>query len=266
MQGWRGSAIAIVMLSSCGSPVQRPERAQETTLQLVVAEDPLVVQTSTTLTVRLLVIGEGADEAKISSPDLPPFATLHGSMLTLSPGREYQGDYALTLVAAAGSNSTSARLQVSVIRFNTAPTLGYNLLGDSNGIYLRMNMTDPSCNTVKCTLHGTPSVSIMLADADRDSVTVEVEVVPAGQPFSGYPTHRVTAPVGVDAAERCQSAGDPFHACIEVKLTGLADGQSYVYAMRVRDALGAIGLWERFGSRQPTDGWLANPDPFLLEP
>src|SRR5438132_1028786 len=114
MPGHRAFAIAMVVLCGCGSPVERSD-AQATKLQLLVTKDPLVVETDHTLMLQVLVIGEGADEATISSPDLPAFAKLQGAILTLSPSREYQGDYTLTLVATAGPSTSSARLHVSVI-------------------------------------------------------------------------------------------------------------------------------------------------------
>jgi len=103
----------------------------------------------------------------------------------------------------------------------------------------------------------------MVGDSDGDDVTIEVEAVRAGQAFSGFPTHSVTAPVGVDRADHCGSAYDRFHACIEVKLTGLAAGQRYSLAARVRDAFGAAAVWLGYNE---TDGGWVELGSFALQP
>jgi hypothetical protein len=251
MNAHRTFAVALLALCSCGSPLE--QQTQDTKLQLVVSKDPLLVETDHTFVLQLLVIGEGADEATISAPDLPPFATLRGSILTLSPGREYQGDYTLTLVATAGAKTSSAKLQVSVIRFNSAPVVNGIAQFDSTGFV--DVLTNPSCFPRPCRLHGTPVLGVYVVDAEGDSVTVEMEVVPVGQALSGVPTHRATAPVGTDRGP-CLDA-HPFHACIEVELTGLATGQQYVYATRVRDSLGATGPWS--AATPPEYGFVLEP-------
>jgi hypothetical protein len=237
----RGLSIVLVVLCSC-DPAERGDLAQGKNLQLVVTKDPIVLETDHTTVLELLVIGEGADEATISSPDLPPFATLKGSILTLSPTRAFQGDYSLTLVATAGTSTSSAKLQVTVIRFNSAPTLNGYTLFDSTG------WIDTVYHPWPVTFYGTPVFGMHVADAEGDIVTAEMEVIPAGQVFSAVPTHAATAPVGTDTGV-CVENYDAFHACIELELTGLTIGQRYMFAIRVRDSFGASTVW--YG-HQPT--------------
>jgi len=241
MKAFSVAAIAIVA-GACGGSSD-PSRADRGALQFVMDARPVVLTTGESVVIQLLVIGQHASEAAISSADLPPFATLDGSRLTLAPTRAFQGDYSMTLVAESGSSNASATLHVSVQRDNTPPflMLGGFSWADANG--------GPYDSSGPCTpeLHGTAAVHAFLGDAEGDSVTWEAEVVPKGQPFSGKPTQSVSAAVGIVAD--CSAAHDPYHSCkggryfyrdFELPLEGLAIGTTYSVAIRLRDQLGAV--------------------------
>jgi len=253
--------IAMLAFAGCGSSSHDAGSTQKTRFKLVVSDTPIVLQAGHSLALQLLVVGAGSDEATISSPDLPQFATLQGGLLTLSPGREYEGDYDLTLVAEAAASTASAVLHVTVTRHNTPPAIeGGTFMGDASGL------ADSFCASFgTCTLHGVASIYVNVKDAEGDLVTVDVEVVQSGQAFSGIPTHSVTAPVGVDHADgSCGSAYDAFHACIQVPLRDLATGRGYAFAIRLRDALGATAT---YACPYPTlNEWLRSPGfRFILE-
>src|SRR3954470_11932018 len=260
MKGFTAGLTAIAAaVAACGGSSNPGTNTDRQPLQLVIDEKPMGLTTGESIVIQLLVIGQDASDATISSPDLPPFATLAGSRLTLAPGRAFQGDYSLTLIAKAGSSSASATLHVTVVRDNSAPVVGAAgfTWGDNTA-----NLYPMYC--IPHELHGTASLYAFVGDADGDSVTWDAEVVPEGQPFSGRPTHSLTAPVGVDHAERCGGAYDRFHACFQLRFDGLAPG-SYSVAMRVRDALGAPATRLPGGLGRPEqqengDGWWTSPN------
>ena len=125
------AAVGTLILAGCGPSGHQP--AQEAQLQLVVSDTPITLQAGQTLALQLLVIGAGSEQATISSPDLPPFAVLQGSLLTLSPSRQYEGDYTLTLVATTQSSNASASLHVTVQRPETAPRLWFFSISGTSG-------------------------------------------------------------------------------------------------------------------------------------
>src|SRR5438105_3548499 len=73
-------------LGACGrgEPVHPPPVPQTTSLALVVPTATLQMQPGETRLVQLLVIGDAADRATLSSPDLPSFAKLEGALLSLA--------------------------------------------------------------------------------------------------------------------------------------------------------------------------------------
>lgn len=249
-------AVATLVLCGCDNAGDQSGGAEEGRLRMVVADSPIILEAGESIVLQLLVIGAGATEAEISSPGLPPFAVLHGSRLRLSPGRSYEGDYSLTFIAKAGSSTASAVLQVTVTRRNTAPSLIGNspMLGNDRGIYGSLDML-PTLLWPRREVPGTAAIDVVLGDAEGDAVTVDAEIVLKGQPFSGVPTHSVTAPVGVDSdpTQHCHAAYDAFHACIQLPFPRLAVGQTYSFALRIRDQLGATATFP--GSDKLGDGW-----------
>jgi hypothetical protein len=214
-------------------------------------EKPITLETGKSIVLQLLVIGQRSGEAVISSPDLPAFATLDGSRLTLAPARSFVGDYAITLVAKSGSDTTSATLHVAVRRENTPPSARFWGWADSNGaqsMYCRP--TGP--------LQGTPSIFAWVRDEEGDTVTWEVEVVKKGEPFTGKATYSLTGPVGVDHSDpsHCSGATPGLESCFELPFDGLGDGETYSFAMRMRDQFGAVTSFQYAGGGPEIgDGW-----------
>jgi hypothetical protein len=87
-----------------------------------------------------------------------------------------------------------------------------------------------------CILQRTPFVCFAFDDPDGDNVTMDVEVVRSDDAVTGVPTHRSTDKTGL----RWQCGGK----MVEVLMTGLEPGQSYVFAVRIQDALGAPAVWD----------------------
>jgi hypothetical protein len=211
-------AVALCAASlACGAPSTEVGAGA---LRVVVDGAPLEVVAGTTTVVQILVMGDGAGSALISSPGLPAFATLTGARLTLAPTREHEGDYAIALVATAGSSEATASLDVRVSRPNTAPVADENLVVMLDDGWSRNIST---CPGQRCAIAGTPSVEVFVTDADGDPVTVELELVEAGQPFPGTATYATT------------SAAFP----VDFPLPGLIPGTAYEFAIRARDAVGA---------------------------
>jgi hypothetical protein len=233
-----------VTLAGCGPRTGGTVNSQQGPLALVVADKPIQVQAGEKIFVQVVAVGRDSDSAVISSPDLPPFATLDGSLLTIAPDRSFQGDYSITIVARTKGDSASAVLHVLVARFNTAPTVRSSpymfLLIDKNGV------RGPGCPGSFCTLGEQAGIAVDVCDAERDAVTVELEVVPKGQPFSGVASYSATSAVGVT---NCVG--------LNVLMPGLAPEQTYAFGLRVRDALGAIATWG--GSLEGDDGWVRDP-------
>jgi hypothetical protein len=203
-----------------------------------------------------VLVAIGADQpVTFAGRDLPAFAKLEGALLTLAPQRNDAGDYALTLTANAGRESASGDLRVHVLRFNTAPTWSPSTLlrvgslsqsfGDSvSGLGARYPCPDPTF----CTAASDPYVALRACDAEGDGIVVELEVVPRGRPFENKPTFSASAPpvYPPPASGNCPA--------VLVHMPGLIPGQSYEYAVRVRDELGAVG-----GVAGAPDGWYVNP-------
>ena len=83
--------LLAVTLAGCG-PRQQTSMpgSQQDRLAVVVADKPLQVQAGENLLVQVVAVGRDSGSAVISSPDLPPFATLDGSLLTIAPDRSFQ--------------------------------------------------------------------------------------------------------------------------------------------------------------------------------
>jgi hypothetical protein len=246
MKGFIAGLTAIAAaVPACGGSSNAGTNTDREPLQLVVDEKPIVVSTGQSLVVQLFVIGHDAAGAVITSPDLPAFATIDASRLTLSPDRNFIGNYAITLVAKSGESSASATLHVSVDRDNSPPTVGAPNWGDDRGVF-DMPLCSPD-------FHGILAMSVAVTDAEHDDVTMEAEVVPKGQAFTGEATHALTATMGVNHARFCITS-DPFSSCIELPFTGLANGMTYSFAMRFRDQFGAAAT-RVAGAQEIGDGW-----------
>jgi hypothetical protein len=218
------------------------------------------MQGGQTRDIQLLVIGTGSERATFSA-DLPSFAKLVGSVLTLSPKRADEGQYVVTVTAIVGDESARTTMQVVVRSPNTPPSWMMNpiaaggiLLGDDAGIYGPGPMVG-GCPGASCELKGLPSIyASTVCDQEDDPVTVDVEIVPLGQPFTKTPTHSRTGQVGVNnGGPRCQTAFEHC-SCFQVPADGLARGTTYAFAVRLTDARGAVTT-----SRDAPDGWVSQP-------
>lgn len=225
----RAFALALAtigVLAGCGSSAVRSD-ASATRLQLVVDEAPVEVAAGDKLVVQLLIVGPRSEEATITSSQLPSFATLDGRTLTVRPGRKDVGTYSVSLTATTPSDSTSALVALSVTAPNAPPRFGA-------GGYIYMHDGQESrfqvCPGSHCTIRDVPALMPLILDDDGDEVTFEVEIVPEGQEFSGAVTYAC--------------AGRAWCA-----LQGLTPGESYQFAVRARDALGAYN----------PEGWLRQP-------
>lgn len=224
MRSMAVGVLCALAASGCGSDAG-PEADR---LRVVVADTPVEMLAGSTMLVQVLVLGPGAAEAVLSSPDLPAFATLAGSVLTLAPTRAFEGDHLITLVATAGASTVSAVLHVHVTRPNAPPQLVFVQMGDDD-----LTRSWNVCPGPRCTIGGLASAIAVVSDDDGDDVTVEVELAPADEPFAGVPTHSATV---------------PSNASARVPLPGLAPGSAYRFVMRLRDALGASGVYPGWGS------------------
>lgn len=249
MRSTVAGALAL-LLFGCGSP----SGTSSTSLQLVVSDTPVELAAGETLRVKVLVIGDGSSSAVLSSPDLPPFATLQGTDLTLSPTRSHEGDYAFTLVATASTGTASAVFHLRVSRSNTPPRL-LSAFSLWDGDRFRLPFV---CPGPACTVSGIPGFVAFMRDDEGDDLTLELEVAPLGQPFTGVATHSITVPSGHDEAGVCQTAD----TCVRLQMPGLVAGSDYHFTVRLRDALGA---WGGVSGPAPSDGWLFLPDGLAFE-
>ena len=117
-----------------------------------------------------------------------------------------------------------------------------------------------NCPGSRCTVFGTPSVTVHGCDDEGDRMILEVEVVPRGQPFS----KKVTSSSGLVAGYKWDSVNTC--AQLSASIPDLAPQQSYDFAVRVRDELGAIGRRRtdmfHMGARDIAelgDGWVTVP-------
>src|SRR5262249_28439054 len=182
--------------------------------------------------------------------DLPAFARLQGALLTLAPTRSDQGQFDVTISASDGAHTDSTSLRIVVHRTNRAPIWTYPVttydFADDLGPHHRMICPGPHCTAI-----GTAKLTPRICDPDGDPVNVEVEVVRKGQSFSGQATHRVTVsakPLPNGTAISCEAS--------EIAFDNLTTEQSYEYALRISDQLGARAA---LGPGKDADGWLHYP-------
>jgi hypothetical protein len=114
-----------------------------------------------------------------------------------------------------------------------------------------------------CTSFGTPQLRAGVCDDEDDAVTVAVEVVPRGQPFTKVATHATTAPAGRGRPVTVSSGGPTGSHCQEVTIvmSDLAVDQSYDFAIKVSDqsAAGAVTYFQGPTIRIDDDGWGHSP-------
>ena len=202
-----------------------------------VAASRITMQAGETRLVQLLVVGAVPGSVTFSAEGLPAFGRLDGSILTLSPSRADQGEYAITLIARSGNQTASTSLDLVVNRYNSPPRLFADTIGFGDGrINGRFQGTCP--NPPLCTAFGTPKLWIAGCDPEGDGMTLDVEVVIRGHPFSGHPSYsRSTSDVF--------NCGAGYFWNVTMSLPGLATEQSYDFALRLSDQFGATNGWVR---------------------
>ena len=203
-----------------------------------------------TRNVVLIAVGTDAP-VTFAGRDLPGFAKLEGPVLTLAPQRADSGEYALTLIAQDGRESSSAALRLHVLRSNTAPRWSpqITLLRPSRSLGDDVYGARYACpGPTSCTAVPNSFVQVYAFDTEGDGIVVDLEVVPRGQPFAKKPTFSASAP----AVYPPPSYGNQVN--LRVYMPGLTPEQSYDFAVRVRDQLGAIA--EVAGA---PDGWYSDP-------
>jgi hypothetical protein len=189
----------------------------------------------------IVVVGTVSEPVTFAMKGAPAFATLDGSVVTFSPQRPDAGDYQIELVASAGRESATERLALSVTRYNTPPKTSFSMipLGDLTG-------SRSACMYApRCTLGPDPYLQTVVCDPDGDALTVDVEVVVRGTPFSGTPSFSASAPATYPPDPRTGNC-----ARIYIHMPGLAPDQSYDFAIRARDPFGGVALTPGF-----PDGW-----------
>src|SRR3954469_16512524 len=208
----RPALVGIVLVAACGGSAPAARFVVQAVSSASTDGRPtnsLTMNSGEVRTIELMVIGPVPGAVSVSMKDAPEFATLRGQLLTLSPTRGNQGDYPITLVAESEGQKAATTLTVSVVRPNSPPSLGLVLL--SGGIHDMGTCPDPKW----CTVVGTPSLAVITTDAEGDAVTIDVELVRRGEPFTGTPTYSGTSQ--------------------NFPLDGLTPGQSYEFAIRACD-------------------------------
>jgi hypothetical protein len=255
----------LIAAVGCGSGTARWQSAS---LELVMPATPIEIAGGHTREIQILVIGAPAEEVTLSA-ELPSFATLVGSLLTLAPQRADAGNYQLTITATAGAQSTSSELYVTVSAPNSPPSWSSRdvMLGSGDdGVF--SNPPGPGgtlppmiCPSHNCVLANPISVFVArICDADGDSVTVDVEVILLGAGFTKTPTHTVSGQVGRPQTAYCQD-GDPNCSCFQLPLGDLAPDTSYEFAVRIMDEHGALASFRQaYDGTMPGDGWVHLPE------
>lgn len=206
--------LVLIALAACTEPNTATD-----TLALQLADTPLQLTAPTSVLLQIVVVGADGNAVSVSSPDLPPFASLQGTLLTLAPGYEDVGSYAIELDATTSQATATGVLSVQVTRSNTGP-------------YFLMPMF------VNNGVDGNPVPHLLgaVCDKEGDNFTYEVEIVSVDQALANVATYTklidfsVTPPVPYVTDASC--AEPTFD------LGSLPTGQ-YHGAVHAYDVLGA---------------------------
>lgn len=247
----RFASLALLSaIAGCGTSTSESETFR---LEVDDGDSAIEMQAGETRSIQIVVIG--ASEPVTITADLPPFAALTGTLLTISPARTDAGAYSLAITATAGSLSHTVILNVTVHLQNTPPRAGFigtwALLADDDG--LRRFET---CPGPYCTLLEGSSLLSVVCDDELDEVTVALEVIPQGDTFSGQPTHSGSGRGIAGTAAKCEGNGSSFGegcTCVKIPL-GLEPDRTYVFAMKVTDELGAVASPSGHAFYYP-EGW-----------
>jgi hypothetical protein len=229
----RAGALVASLLIACGSSEADPSAGpSDEKFALLVSSEPVLIQAPTTMLVKIVVAGAGGAPVSIAATNLPAFATLSESVLTLSPTLADAGEYAVTLTATAGPSQDSATLLLHVFRVNTPPMWRYLSIQDADMHEALFGMT----------LTGTALLRGTVCDSEADAMTVDAEVVPIARPFTGVPTHTFPAPATLPMTGDEWPPPPGGCAYLYVPLDGLAAPESYKVRLSATDALGAVAF------------------------
>ncbi len=245
--------LAVLLVAACGrsASIHAPmslELSSSGALSQDGGAPTIDLQSGETPLLELIVVGAASGPVQFSAANLPPFATLQGPLLTLTPMRKDAGSYNLKLTASAGSESSSVTLDVIVHRANTAPvvTFAFFPFAGDNRYYFSACSLKPAPTT--CTAGQGPYVRVGGMDPEGDAIVADVEVVPRGQPFRNLPTHSATAR---------QSNLPQALVNFDVQLSGLVLEQSYDMQVRISDEFGAVMVANSQNGVANAAGWFA---------
>lgn len=211
--------------------------------------------------IELLVIGTVSGPVTFSARKLPPFATLKGPLVTLSPARMDAGTFPLEIDATDGRETATAAIDVVVERYNTAPRGAFNWIEDMpDREIVRAPFDCPSSQF--CTVFGIPKIYMFVCDDENDAITVSVEIVPRGQPFTKVPTYSVTAPAGsAKAVTGSSPLAGSYCQNILLPMPGLEVEHSYDFAIKLSDQSANGKVDTEYWARGATsdDGWVRAP-------
>lgn len=253
------SLVAAAIACGTGSSGSRLRLQFSSSNAIDGSSSQLQMQAGETTTIVLMAVGADGP-VTFSGSDFPPFASLQGPLLTLAPGRPDAGSYTLRFVAQSGQESANAVLSLEVSRFNTPPDAelwsmaeGASGMGQP-GFAERDPMVGTCPGPQSCTVLY-PWLYFFLSDAEGDGISVEVEVVPRGHPFTKAPTFSAHVDGSYPGYAASHSAG------LFLPMFGLTPEISYDFAYRVRDDFGAIS-----GYRGHYPGVVSGPDGWILSP
>ena len=252
---WRSLICAAAAALACGQPQRHFELQLASGAASGSGALPVIrMQTGETRIVTFMPVGDVPADVAWSATNLPSFATLDGPLLTLTPARPDAGETVTAVTAKARDASATTSFRIVVERENASPT--WNPLFSSYPVADDLGWHHAMvCPGSRCTLIGTPVLWASVCDPDGDAVTLEVEVVARGAPFSGNATHVATLP-RLNKGSLNPPTAEKNCADLMLPLKGLQIEGSYAYAMRVVDEFGAApavpavysnerGWWQR---------------------
>ncbi len=171
-----------------------------------------------TLMVTFTATDPDSDMLTFTSMGLPAFGTIAGNVLTLAPMLGQAGVFTVIITASDGDLTDSKTFTLSVSASNTAPNLSNAGQFD--------NASAPI--TPGATVTGPPTIRATVADAQGDSVKLEVEVTTGAFTNVANQTSALTAP-----------------GTLSVPLGSLPAG-NYKWQVRALDSAGLPSAWTAF--------------------
>ena len=229
------SACVLLAVCACGGSATRLQLAVEGADKSGSGDGiPITMQTRESKSFALLAVGAKSSKLTFTSKNLPAFATLQQSILTLSPGATDGGTYHFSISVNNDGNSASSEFALTVVHPADPPVWSQDLLPFLND---DIGQRYFACPGSTCTVIGTPVVTVEGCTTNGDDLLVDVEVVPHGQQMTGQPTftQQFSSPA-------C-SIGSMFPASPQtVPLPGLTPGERYDFSLRVSNTAGVAAM------------------------